>query len=295
VDSFDTNAPVQKQTALSVTSGYLKLVPYPLGDPNPTNISYFRSGPPPYPMGNTYTGPTTVTGGTLEIDRTNFPGPAVSPITVSGTGTLAGAGIIGGSVTIASGGTLAPGTNAVGTNFIRSLTVSNNVTLQAGGKARFKVNLTAGTNDQVVGISTLTYGGTLTLTNVGAQAYTNGTVIKLFDAATYVAGPVTIQPASPGNGLMWDSTQLTVNGTLRVVPVVTPVVSSPVKLADKNISFSITGGIGQGYTVRAATNVAQPLTNWSVLQSGSLPSSPYTFTDLTATNYSQRYYRVSTP
>jgi autotransporter-associated beta strand protein len=295
VDSFDTNAPVQKQTALNVTSGYLKLVPYPFGEPATTNISYFRSGPPPYPMGNTYTGPTTVTGGTLEIDRTNVPGPAVSPITVSGTGTLAGAGIIGGSVTIASGGTLAPGTNAIGTNFIRSLTVSNNVTLQAGGKARFKVNLTTGTNDQVVGISTLTYGGTLTLTNIGAQAYTNGTVIKLFDAATYAAGPVTIQPASPGNGLMWDSTQLAVDGTLRVVPVVTPVVAAPVKLADKNISFTITGGIGQGYTVRATTNVTLPLTNWSVLQSGSLPSAPYTFTDLTATNYPQRYYRVSTP
>jgi autotransporter-associated beta strand protein len=295
VDSFDTNAPVQKQTALSVTSGYLKLVPYPLGDPNPTNTSYFRSGPPPYPMGNTYTGPTTVTGGTLEIDRTNAPGPAVSPITVSGAGTLSGSGIIGGSVTIASGGTLAPGTNSNGTMLIRSLTVSNNVTLQAGGKARFKVNLTTNANDQVVGITTLTYGGTLTLTNIGAQAYTNGTVIKLFDAATYVAGAVTIQPGSPGNGLMWDSTQLAVDGTLRVGLVVTPVVAAPAKLADKNISFTITGGIGQGYTVRATTNVTLPLTNWSVLQSGSLPSAPYTFTDLTATNYPQRYYRVSTP
>jgi autotransporter-associated beta strand protein len=295
VDSFDTNAPVQKQTALNVTSGYLKLVPYPLGEPATTNISYFRSGPPPYPMGNTYTGPTTVTGGTLEIDRTNAPSPAVSPITVSGSGTLSGSGIIGGSVTIASGGTLAPGTNSNGTMLIRSLTVSNNVTLQAGGKARFKVNLTTNANDQVVGISTLTYGGTLTLTNIGAQAYTNSTVIKLFDAATYVAGPVTIQPGSPGNGLMWDSTQLAVNGTLRVVPVVTPVVSSPAKLTDKNISFTITGGIGQGYTVRATTNVALPLGSWSVLQSGSLPSAPYTFTDLTATNYQQRYYRVSTP
>jgi autotransporter-associated beta strand protein len=295
VDAFDTNAPVQKQTSLSVTSGYLKLVPYPFGEPLPTSPGAFPSGPPPYPMGNTYTGPTTVTGGTLEIDRTNAPGPAVSPITVSGAGTLSGSGIIGGSVTIASGGTLAPGTNANGTMLIRSLTVSNNVTLQAGGKARFKVNLTAGTNDQVVGISTLTYGGTLSLTNIGALAYTNGTVIKLFDASTYVAGAVTIQPSSPGPGLMWDASQLPVDGTLHVTTLIAPTLANPARQPNGSISFGISGTVGQGYSVLASTNVTLPLSSWTVIQSGSLPSVPYVFNDLSATNYPVRFYLISSP
>jgi autotransporter-associated beta strand protein len=295
VDAFDTNAPVQKQTSLSVTAGYLKLLPYPLGEPLPGSLGYFPSGPPAYPMGNAYTGPTTITGGTLEVDRTNDLGLGLSPVTVSGTGTLSGIGRIGGTVTIAAGGTIAPGSNAVTSILIRPLTILSNLTIQPGGKGFFKVNLTTGTNDMVVGINNLVCNGTLTLTNLGAAAYTNGTVIKLFDAASYSVSGVTIKPGSPGNGLMWDTTHLGTDGTLRVVPVVVPVVSAPMTLPDHNIGFSITGGVGQGYTVRASTNVALPFTNWTILENGSLPSVPYSFTDTHATNFPARYYRVSTP
>jgi hypothetical protein len=261
-------------------------MPFPFGDPNPNSGSAFPSGPPPYPFGMTYSGPTTISGGTLEVNK--YLG--VSPVAVSGTGTLRGVGVVGGTVDVASGGTIAPGTNIIG-----ALAISNNVTFHAGAKGLFRVNLTAGTNDQLVGISTLTYGGTLAVNNLGTQAFADGNMLKLFDAATYVGNVGAIQPASPGPGLMWLVSNLPVNGTLQVVSTVTPVVSGAARRSDGNVGFTITGVPGQGYTVWSSTNVALPLANWSVLQSGWLPSASYNWTDLTSTNFPVRFYRVSNP
>jgi fibronectin-binding autotransporter adhesin len=286
LDAFDINAAVQKTTSLRVTSGYLRLMPFPGGDPDPSSGGYFPSGPPPYPFGMTYTGPTTITGGTLEVNK--YLG--LSPVTVSGTGTLRGNGSIGGTVNVASGGTVAPGTNTIGT-----LTVSNSVTFNAGSKAFFRINLTNGT-DQLIVQNTLTYGGTLVITNlISSKPFTNGTIVKLFDAGTYVAGPVPVQPNSPAPGLMWDTSSLAVDGTLRVTTTTAPTLANAARLSDGNITFQINGALGQGYSVRGTTNIALPLTNWSILQSGTITTTPYTFTDLNATNYSLRFYSVSSP
>jgi hypothetical protein len=141
----------------------------------------------------------------------------------------------------------------------------------------------------------VTYGGTLIITNIGSQPFTNGTVLQLFSAASYTAGAVAIQPSSPGVGLMWDASSLAVNGTLKVVPAVAPVIAGTARRLDGNISFNISGIAGQGYSVRASTNVALPLASWTLLSSGSLPSDVLVFTDLTATNYPARFYRASTP
>ncbi|WP_018266272.1 autotransporter family protein [Methylosinus sp. LW4] len=71
---------------------------------------------------DTYTGPTIVNGGTLEIA-----GSIVSASTVNAGGTLAGAGTVG-NVTVNSGGTLAPGAvDSIGT-----LTVKGALAFQPG-------------------------------------------------------------------------------------------------------------------------------------------------------------------
>jgi autotransporter-associated beta strand protein len=234
---------------------------------------------------------TALSGGyTIPAGQTlNVNGFAAGNVTAGSGGTLGGAGTLSGAVVISTGGTLSPGGS------IGNLVISNNLTLSPGGKCSFECNLGAGTCDLVSGISNLTYGGTIVITNIGTGSFANGTTLKLFDAASYTAGPVAILPPSPGNGLMWDASNLAVDGTLNAVTATTPVVSSPSRLPDYNISFSITGVAGQGYSVRATTNVSQPLSNWTLLQSGSLPSVPYVFTDLGATNYPRRFYRVSTP
>jgi len=70
-----------------------------------------------------------------------------------------GTGLLRGPVLVRTNGALAPGSNAIGT-----LTISN--TLSLGGLARMEISRTSGTGDRVAGITTLTYGGTLQVTNL---------------------------------------------------------------------------------------------------------------------------------
>ena len=286
VDTLD-NPEIPHKLGLTVTSGLLELL-----------------------NANTYTGPTLVSGGKLLVGTvvlntisTLYGSLDATPVTVNGTGTFGGNGTVAGNVTIGSGGTLVPGDSysyfnsssvSVPLTRIGQLTLMNtDLSLGPGSRGIFEVDLGAHTNDQVVGIGTLTYGGSLVVSNIGAQVFTNGTVVKLFDAATYVAGPVAIQPNSPGPGLMWDTSTLVVNGTLHVTTI--PTLANPSRSPDGNISFEINGSLGQGYTVLGTTNIALPMANWTILQSGTITTTPYVFTDLNATNYPLRFYGVSSP
>ena len=70
------------------------------------------------------------------------------------------------------------------------------------------------------------------------------------------------------------------------------------KLGNGSVSFTLTNYSDMSFTVLASTNVALPFSQWSNL--GTTVESPpgsgqYPFTDLHATNYSQRYYRVASP
>jgi fibronectin-binding autotransporter adhesin len=287
VDTLD-NPPTPHKLGLTVTSGFLELL-----------------------NTNTYTGPTLVSGGKLLVAfvvpntiSTLAGSLDATPVTVNGTGTFGGNGTLAGNVTIGAGGTLVPGDSfsflgAQGTapvTRIGQLTLmGTDLTFASGSRAIFEVDLSAGTNDQVVGISALNYGGSLVISNLGAQAFTNGTVLKLFEAATYFPGPVAVQPNSPAPGLMWDTSSLAVDGTLRVTTTTATVLGNAARLTDGNITFQINGALGQGYTVRGTTNSALPLASWTILQSGTITTTPLVFTDLNATNYPLRFYSVSSP
>ena len=69
-----------------------------------------------------------------------------------------------------------------------------------------KLNKQAGTNDQIVGVSTLVYGGTLAVTNL-AGTLAAGDSFPLFSATTYQGAFSSISPAIPGSGLAWDLTE----------------------------------------------------------------------------------------
>jgi hypothetical protein len=72
----------------------------------------------------------------------------------------------------------------------------------------------------------------------------------------------------------------------------------PTKLADGTFQLSFTNLTGASFRVFAATNVAQPTADWSSI--GPATESPagsgqFQFTDPQATNYQQRFYRVTSP
>jgi autotransporter-associated beta strand protein len=155
---------------------------------------------------HTYTGSTAVSAGTLLVNGAL----GSSPISVTG-GTLGGNGLIRGVVTVQPTGRLAPGSSgAIGT-----LTISNSLSLS--GSTLMDVNATTGAHDLVSGLSTVTYGGTLIVSNLAGAGITASNTFKLFNATTYRGAFAAFNPVTPGPGLAWNTNTLTSDGTLRVV------------------------------------------------------------------------------
>ncbi|MCX7866101.1 MAG: autotransporter-associated beta strand repeat-containing protein [Limisphaera sp.] len=157
---------------------------------------------------STYTGPTRIEAGVLQVDGSL----GSTPVTVAG-GTLSGTGTLNGPVDIQSGGTLAPGAG------LGTLTVAHTLTLGPGSVTAVEVDAATGACDLVTGLWAVTYGGTLRVIKV-AGAFAPGQRWKLFDApGTYYGAFDAVEPAAPGPGLAWDLSQLTVDGTVGVVSV----------------------------------------------------------------------------
>jgi autotransporter-associated beta strand protein len=176
----------------------------------------------------TYTGVTTISNGTLDVDGSLA---AASSVTVSNGGVLAGVGTVNGTVTVESGGGIAAGDQAIG-----KLTINNSLTLDAGSSNAIKVSVTGGTHDTVAANS-IAYNGNLFVTNL-AGTPTTSTTFTIFSASSHT-GNFTSISGSPGAGLGWSF-----NPTTGVLSVVSVVNTTPT-----NISYSVT-------TTASATNLA---------------------------------------
>jgi autotransporter-associated beta strand protein/VCBS repeat-containing protein len=120
---------------------------------------------------NTYTGPTTITNGVLEVDGSI----ASSAVTVQDAGTLDGSGTTG-AVTVQAGGTLSPGVNAgILHTGNAALTTDAQFTIQIGGTA-------AGQFDQLQVTGGIDLGGaTLSGSLISGFTPTNGDSFTIID------------------------------------------------------------------------------------------------------------------
>jgi autotransporter-associated beta strand protein len=124
-----------------------------------------------------YSGTTTINEGVLGI-ASDFSGVTGSFLVNSG-GTLRGSGqAIGGPVTVQAGGTFHAGFTA---NQIGTLTINNNLSLAGDFIAAINKDV-APSNDVVNVTGTLTYGGTLIVTNIGTNALVVGDAFPIFPA-----------------------------------------------------------------------------------------------------------------
>ncbi len=123
----------------------------------------------------TYTGPTTVNAGTLQVN-----GSLTSAAVVNNGASLMGSGTLGG-VDVQTGGILAPG-NSIGT-----LTINGDATFQAGSIYRVEAD-DAGNSDRldVTGTATIN-GGTVDVQATGA-AFAPSTQYTIVNAAGGVTG-----------------------------------------------------------------------------------------------------------
>jgi len=156
---------------------------------------------------NSYSGGTTVSAGRLLVNNATGSGTGSGSVTVDG-GVLGGTGRIAGPVTILPGGIIAPGTS------IGTLTISNSLSLS--GVTVMELHAAARTNDVIRGLTTVTYGGTLMLSNM-VGTITASSAFKLFSANSYQGSFAALTPAVPGPGLAWNTNTLATDGTLRLI------------------------------------------------------------------------------
>ncbi len=228
-------------------------------------------------------GLTKIGNGTLYLNGIN----TYTGSTLVSTGTLGGAGIIAGPVSVASGATLAPGAS------IGTLTINNTLTLAAGSKVIAEVSLDGGVtnNDQVVGLTSVSYAGALIVTNVGSSPLLPGTVFKLFTSAASSGNfaPVTILPAGTG----------TFNPTTGELTITSSgiVTLNPVAVSGGKLILTGNGGTAGGnYTVLTSTNVATPVAGWTTNVSGTLDGSG-AFSNAIPISVSEplRFFRIRMP
>ncbi len=123
---------------------------------------------------NTYTGPTLIDAGTLDVTGSI----ASSSLIVNNGTTLVGTGVVG-STQVNGGGTLAPGTGAPGT----SLTVAGSLAFQSG--ANYMVQISPST-------TSIANRSTASFTTISGTASLNGTVSANFGAGNYAVAQYTV-------------------------------------------------------------------------------------------------------
>lgn len=201
----------------------------------------------------TFSGGLVVSNGTVFVDNTTGSGTGSGAVTVY-DGTLAGNGSIAGAVSVESAADLSPGA-AVG-----KLTINNTLTL--AGNTVIEVDKANGTNDVIVA-TTVNYGGTLTVTDLGGGLVA-GDSFTIVNAGAQTGNFISIV-GSPGAGLGWQYNPAT--GVLSVISVV---VNPP------TLSYSLTGNTltlswtEPGYKLIGQTNnLSTGLgTNWGDVPGG---------------------------
>jgi autotransporter-associated beta strand protein len=156
---------------------------------------------------NSYTGPTLVTAGRLFLNGTL----GTNIVTVATGASLLGTGTINGPVAIQSGATLQPGSSSAN---IGTLNLNNPLNL--AGNTILLLNRTNSSNASLVqSTANISYGGTLTVTNIG-PALIAGDTFTLFQAASYAGGFTNVVLPALTAPLLWNTNNLGINGTIAV-------------------------------------------------------------------------------
>lgn len=233
---------------------------------------------------NTFTGNTTISNGVLALipgtggdgsigSSANIYIKAGAVLDVSGRSdtklplgsgqVLAGNGTLNGLLDTTSGGTVSAGDGLAGNT--GTLTVTNAVTL--GGTAWMKLNRgSSPTCDKLVSsLSTITYGGTLIVTNVGSPLQV-GNTFTLFSGGSLNAA--TFSTIVLPSYYTWDTSQLGNSGSITVTGTSKPSISSVdfSALANGTITLNGINGAPNGpVTVLTSTNLASPLNTWTTV------------------------------
>jgi autotransporter-associated beta strand protein len=199
---------------------------------------------------NTYTGGTTVSGGTLLVNNTAGSGTGLGAVSVT-AGTLGGTGAISGAVSVGAAGNLGPGTS------IGTLAINNSLSLAGTTTIEVSRNGFTLASDRIVGLTSVSFGGSLVVNNLGPDALVQGNSFQLFSIGG--SGNFTsITPALP-LPLSWNF-----NPATGVLSVSGPQPTLNFVNNGGSLTFSWVNGGGNTFKLQAQTNSIDVgiSTNW---------------------------------
>ena len=175
-------------------------------------------------------------------------------------------------VNVASGATLDVSSSTIPLMVTNQIFLAGNLTMLANS---------SGVSSRLFA-SNLVFNGTLTISN-GGPALVAGNAFALFSASNYSGTFTSIIPATPGSGLVWDTSKLGVNGTLAVAAL--PGVSvSPIAT---NCIY------GNSVVLSANATGTGPLTyQWYDSQTNAIPGAVFANFTNTPTVSGSGYYAV---
>jgi fibronectin-binding autotransporter adhesin len=257
--------------------------PLVIGDALGGGLTKLGSGTLRLGGGNTYSGTTVISEGTLLVNG-SIAGGAVSAN--AGT-TIGGTGIISGPATVAAGGTLAPGDSSIGT-----LTFGSSLTLAGATALKLNTSLSP-SNDLVTVNGALAYGGTLTVINEG-PALVAGDSFKLFSVAGTGSFSITTLPVLD-SGLSWLN-RLGVDGSIAVVGSSSAPVIGSASRSGTNLILISTSTPNATQRVLSSTNLALPVASWTAVATNAVGADGlFTNTIPIIPGEPQRFFRLSIP
>lgn len=243
-----------------------------------------------------FTGPLNIASGTVKLGAAPS---SVSQITVSNGATLdsskqvliipegqilSGCGTVLGDAVVH--GTLAPGNVGTPLLFSNTLALAGTTVVEISKETNGSI-----LSDKINVSGALTLGGTLAVTCINPHALTVGDVFDLFDAATTSGNFVTFNLPSLDAGLMWDTSSLMSNGTLRVEKLSVAPQIQDVAFQNGSLTLKVQTTVGVYYVFETTLNLSQPVV-WTPLSTNVGTGEVMIFSTPT-TNETQQYYRIN--
>lgn len=245
-----------------------------------------------------YSGDTTISDGTLLLEG-NGALPDSAEIIVASNSTFDVSGVafdLATNQVLAGGGTVNGSMQADGTIApAGTLTFNGNLTFD--GNLAFTVDTSLAQSNDVVSVigggPDNTGTGTLTVNNLG-PALVAGQTFYLFNQPVQNGGSLTIIPP-PGVVL---TNNLEVDGSVTVVsvhPVLPPQITG-ISLSGASLVITGTNGLaGEPYNVLTTTNLALPLSQWTVLPTATFSAGSFSLTNTVNTVTPQSFYILRVP
>jgi len=210
---------------------------------------------------------------------------------VVNAGTLGGGGTLTGPVQVNASGTLSAGAeDTVGT-----LTVNGDLTL--AGAVRMDADASGLTSDLVTGLTNVTYGGALVVSNLSATPFAGGQTYQLFTASGTKSlnfSSVTLEGDGAGSvtGTFNPATgELSLSSASLPQPSITQV-----SVSGSDLILQGTNGAPSGtYAILTSTNVTLPLASWTTNTTGSFTVGGTFSNSIPITSEAQRFFLIKQP